>query len=124
MGNQSTKSFMADFTEGIIEGLDKGLDRAIDKKRYSSSSSDEQLTYTTKQIENYNDKYTRRGQKWTPDEDDDLINELSEKLSLYNIAHKHGRSQFAIKKRIEKLINENKLDASTLTNNGYFLSYT
>ena len=45
----------------------------------------------------------RHGEKWTAEEDELLLAEYADKIPIREIAKLHGRSNGAIKSRIEKL---------------------
>lgn len=110
MGNQPST-----YTSTFMEEYNKQL-------ALQQTQNTQNVYYTDTWKCNNNTTYKRKGQKWSYPEEDDLINELSQKLSIYKIADKHGRSSYAIKKRIEKLIGEGKLDANKLNGDGYTLT--
>ena len=62
-------------------------------------------------------KYERRGEKWTEDEENKLLDEFSKHKSIEDIAVEHKRSKFAIEMRqtyIAKKLNKNGISPSDI----------
>ena len=53
--------------------------------------------------ENNKNKPPKQGQRWFPEEEDILRNELENQMKIIDIAKAHQRSVVSIEKRIEKL---------------------
>ena len=92
--------------EKLIKDDEKNLTDEEDEKKLTDDEDDEKKQ-----------KYERRGEKWTEEEENKLLEEFSKKKPIKDIAVEHGRFKFAIEMRqtyIAKKLNKNGTSPSDI----------
>lgn len=109
VSKSSGKAFFIEITEDLVKTIESDVsDSSID-----STSIVEQKAYN---VDIIREKYSRAYEKWTTEEDKQIIDEFSKGLTVLEIAEKHGRQKGAISSRLNKLINNDKDSENIKTN--------
>ena len=97
------------FVNNLINGINPITGEVLEEDHLVNDKTvkillDDLVEFYTKKVVKTKRLGVRHGEKWTAEEDELLLAEYADKIPIREIAKLHGRSNGAIKRRIEKLI--------------------
>ena len=97
-----------DFVNNLIDGINPTTGEVLEEDHLVNDKTvkillNDLVEYYTKKMVKTKRLRVRHGEKWTDEEDSLLLAEFADKIPIREIAKLHGRSNGAIKSRIEKL---------------------